>query len=196
MSKFSLIQERLTNAFPTFLDCFSIDTRSNINIIDYDGLHELKKSYLVNNDNTITTKHGNILMESLEMEKTFKISNVEKIGFIPIDGEDGLLGKGVCDFIVFDNNDFCFAEMKLNATSTKRRAVGQNRAKAIDQLSNTIHIFNDVLENDYCQMILEAYICTPKTYPKGKAERRDKRIEFLEEHSGFKLFETDEKICR
>jgi hypothetical protein len=198
MSKFSLIQERLTNAFPQFWDCFSIDTRSEIKIIDYDGLHELRKSYLVNEDNTITTKQGKILIDSLAMEKSFKVSNIEKIGFIPIDGQGGLSEKGGCDFVIFDNKDFCFVEIKLNATSLKRRAVGENRAKAIGQLSKTIDLFNEKLNKNYSELKLEAYVSTPKTYPKVRSSRVDVRAEFLEkyEHLGFKLMETDEKICR
>ena len=134
----------------------------------------------------------------MDLDKTFKVLNAKIIGFIPIDGENGLLKYGVCDFIIFNNTDFCFVEIKLNATSIKRRAVGTNQAKAIDQLSKTIDIFNQQLKNDYCALNLEAYISTPKTYPKVKSERVDKRVAFLEKyaHQGFKLFETDEKICR
>ncbi len=188
MSKFSLIQERLTNAFPQFLACFSIDTRSEFKIFDYKG-----QSYLVSDDNKIKVKGEFITLGNTELSKTFNVLNAKNVGFIPLDGDDGLIKYSVCDFIVFDDNDFCFVEIKLNATSTKRRAVGANRGKAIDQLSKTVDVFNAKLDSDYCQLNLEAYVSTPNGYP---IRNIDKRIAFLEKHKGFKLIESDEKICR
>ena len=55
-----------------------------------------------------------------------------------IDPNEGLLGFGDshCDFIVFNDTDFCFVELKLNAISLNK--VNQNRNKGVKQLSNTI----------------------------------------------------------
>lgn len=194
MSTFNSIQSRLDNAFIGFKNCFSIDTREELEIIDYEG-----QSYLINENKTITiqTKLGLVAVDVSEIDKIFKVLNAKKVGFIPIDGKKGLLrfDNSHCDFIFFDNKDFCFVELKLNATSTEERAVNKNRKKGIDQLGNTIDIFDEKLGRNYNDLHLEAYLCTPKNYPRENQAFRVLQVKFLEE-KGIELFETDEKICR
>ena len=194
MSTFDILQNRLYNAFIGFKSCFSIDTRLELEIIDYQG-----QAYLINENKTIViqTKTGLVVVDVIEIDKVFKVSSIDKVGFIPIDGKKGLLrfGDSHCDFIIFDNNDFCFVELKLNATSTEDRAVNKNRKKGIEQLSNTIDLFDEKLGRDYSGLNLEAYLCTPKTYPRENAAFKDLRVKFLET-KGIQLFETDKKICR
>ncbi len=194
MSAFDTLQNRLNDTFTAFKNCFSMATRATLEIIDYEG-----QSYLINENKTITiqSKHGLNIVDVSEIDKIFKVLNAEKVGFIPIDGKKGLLrfGDSHCDFIIFDNNDFCFIELKLNATSTEDRAVNKNRKKGIEQLGNTIDLFDEKLGRDYSGLNLEAYLCTPKTYPRENAAFKDLRVNFLET-KGIQLFETDEKICR
>jgi hypothetical protein len=194
MSTFNSIQNRLDNAFIGFDNCFSIDTRRELGIIDYEG-----QSYLINEDKTIViqTKTGLVVVDVSEIDKIFKILNAVKVGFIPIDGKKGLLrfGDSHCDFIFFDDIDFCFVELKLNATSTEDRAVNKNRKKGIDQLGKTIDLFDEKLEQNYNGLHLEAYLCTPKNYPRENQAFKVLQVKFLEE-KGIELFETDKKICR
>lgn len=196
MSAFKTIQTRLNFAFPRqFKACFSIDTRSELEIIDYKG-----QSYFVaqiNEDQTVTVKtnQGEATIVGVESDKTFKILNAKITGLIPIDGKNGLLGFGDshCDCIVFNDTDFCFVEMKLNATSLKK--ANQKRHEGIKQLSNTVDLFDDKLERNYDGLRLEAYLCTPKIYPRENAAFQALRLAFLEE-KGIELFEKAEKICR
>ena len=63
------------------------------------------------------------------------------------------------------------------------------------QLSNTIDLFDNQLNRNYNDLHLEAYLCTPKIYPRQNAAFQAIRLAFLEE-KGIELFEADEKICR
>jgi hypothetical protein len=196
MNSFDRIQTRLDSAFPQFSDCFSIDTRSEFEIIDYEG-----QSYLIDEDATILvqTKEGNTIIDDFDRDKTFKVSNAKTVGFIPIDGKKGLLGYGdsYCDCVFFDANDFCFIEFKLNATSLEERAVRKIRKKAIKQLSNTIAFLNEKIELIDANLLnVEAYICTPEAYPRGNTAFKALQVAFSEDNFGIELFETDEKICR
>ncbi|MFO5476844.1 MAG: hypothetical protein ACLBM2_23625, partial [Dolichospermum sp.] len=132
-----------------------------------------------------------------DITKLFNISNAKMVGFIPIDGKKGLLrfGNSHCDFIFFDENDFCFVEFKLNATSEEERAISKNREKAIDQLTNTISWFNLKLNRNYAGLNLEAYVCTPEFYPRFNSSWIALARKFLEEDHGFPVFEINYKIC-
>ena len=194
MSAFNAIQTRLNFAFPQrFNHCFSIDTRSELDIIDYKGQSYFIEQIIDNQTVVIKTRHGNKTIFGIESDKTFKLSKATITGLIPIDGTEGLLGFGDshCDCIVFNTRDFCFIEMKLNATSLTK--VNQNRNKGVQQLSNTIDLFDTKLNRNYNDLHLEAYLCTPKTYPRQNAAFQAIRLAFLEE-KGIELFEADEKI--
>ncbi len=196
MSVFNAIQTRLNFAFPLqFKKCFSIDTRSELDIIDYQGQSYFIEQIIDNQTVVIKTQNGNETISGIESDKVFKVLNAQITGLIPIDGKGGLLGFGDshCDCIIFNETDFCFIEMKLNATSLTK--VTQNRHKGVKQLSNTIDLFDDKLNRNYNDLHLEAYLCTPKTYPRQNAAFQALRLDFLEEKS-IELFETDKKICR
>ncbi|WP_200888927.1 hypothetical protein [Aphanizomenon flos-aquae] len=92
----------------------------------------------------------------------------------------------------FDENDFCFVEFKLNATSLRK--VDANRDKAIKQLTNTIDLFDKKLNGNYADLNLEAYVCTPEFYPRFNSSWIAFAKDFLEEY-GFELFEINNKIC-
>ncbi len=59
-----------------------------------------------------------------------------------------------CDCAVYDNNTFCFIELKC----IKPSAFSKNRKKAEEQLEATIKYFND--ENITQNKTLEAYVCS------------------------------------
>ena len=195
MSKFEDIKELLSTAFDNFSDVLEIEIRSEFSIIDYQG-----QSFIIINhnldDNTFTIKLNGVDTDKngFDITKLFNISNSKMIGFIPIDGKKGLLrfGDSHCDFVFFDENDFCFVEFKLDATSLRK--VDKNRDKAIDQLTNTIDLFDDKLARDYVGLNLEAYVCTPEFYPRFNSSWIAFAKDFLEVY-GFELFEINNKIC-
>jgi hypothetical protein len=126
-------------------------------------------------------------------DKWFAIINSRTIYFIPIDGNKGLLGgRSNCDFIFWNKKDFCFVELKLNATATKDRAIRQNRLTAISQLTKTINYFDDKLNKNYHGLNLEAYVSTPDIYPRENTAWQSLKVEFLEK-TGIDLFENRTK---
>ncbi|MFN6034789.1 MAG: hypothetical protein ACK48B_12275, partial [Dolichospermum sp.] len=129
--------------------------------------------------------------------KLFNISNAKMVGFVPIDGKKGLLRKVAkrCDFVFFDENDFCFVEFKLDAISEEERAIRSNTRGAIDQLKATISWFNYKLSKNYAGLNLEAYVCTPEFYPKFSATWGGFMTEFLEDYQT-DLFQIKNKICK
>ncbi|MFM6534238.1 MAG: hypothetical protein ACKPH9_17700 [Dolichospermum sp.] len=141
MSKFEDIKELLANAFDNFSDVLEIEMRSEFSIIDYQG----QSFIIINNnsdDNTFIIKLNGVdtVKSGFDNSKLFNISNAKMVGFIPIDGKKGLLRNASqrCDFVFFDENDFCFVEFKLNAISEEERAIRSNTRGAIDQLKATI----------------------------------------------------------
>ncbi|MBE9249958.1 hypothetical protein IQ226_12475 [Dolichospermum sp. LEGE 00240] len=195
MSKFEDIKELLSTAFDNFSDVLEIEMRSEFSIIDYQG-----QSFIIINinsdDDTFTIKLNGVdtVENGFDITKLFNVINAKMVGFIPIDGKKGLLGFGDshCDFVFFDENDFCFVEFKLNATSLRK--VDANRDKAIKQLTNTIDLFDKKLNGNYADLNLEAYVCTPEFYPRFNSSWIAFAKDFLEEY-GFELFEINNKIC-
>ena len=197
MSKFELIRELLLNSFDKLNNILEIELREDFSIIDYGGQSFIiVRVNLEENTFTIKLNQKEIIEPNFDPAKLFNIKNSKIIGFIPIDGKKGLLGFGDshCDFVFFDDNEFCFVEFKLNATSLNDNAVFKNRLKAIDQLRNTIALFNYKLDKNYSGLLREAYVCTPETYPRGDHGWRDLAIAFYDEID-IPLFEHNEKIC-
>ncbi|WP_071190861.1 hypothetical protein [Trichormus sp. NMC-1] len=195
MSKFEDIKEHLSNSFATFSDFLEIELKAEFSVIDYQG-----QSFIINiqlDDNTFTVNINGIetVINGFDNTKSFNIINAKIVGFIPIDGKKGLLGFGNshCDVVFFDDNDFCFVEFKLNATSIKK--VNKNRVDAISQLKNTINLFDKELNKNYAGLNLEAYVCTPKFYPRFNSSWQELAEEFLEEN-GIPLFERNDKTCK
>lgn len=177
MSKIDLITEKLKNVWNNIDDFIEIENSKILYITDVSGQSYLKDVCPSSN-------------------KYFKINNIKEnpICQLPIDGKNGLLGFGAsyCDTIVFNNNLFCFLELKHNATSTEVRAINKNRKKAIKQLSNTVEIFDNKLEENYVGLELEAIVSTPDTYPRQDTAWESLAVEFLEKYS-IPLSETTEK---
>ena len=196
MSKFEEIKEHLSNSFDKLNNVLEIEQRERFSVIDHEGQSFIILSInLENNTFTIKKKGQDIVESDFDNTKLFNIIDARTVAFIPIDGKNGLLGFGEsnCDFVFFDDNEFCFVEFKLNATSQEDRAVRKNRKKAIDQLKNTISLFDRKLNNNYNDLKLEAYVCTPETYPRGDKGWADLAIAFYDE-VGIALFEHNEKI--
>ena len=126
-----------------------------------------------------------------DRNRVFTIYFSGEICFIPIDGK-GLLKTANCDFVFFNEQNFCFVEMKLNATSTDERKIEDNRKNAVRQLQNTISYFDTKLSQNYSGLLLEAYIATPDIYPRENTAFQSIKIQFLEE-TYVELFESREK---
>jgi hypothetical protein len=180
------------------LECFIENFSSNkIYIAEHD---KNSTSYLLKNVD-LKTKTCNIeirkgarkIVESIPFDnnKVFTIYNSCEICFIPIDGK-GLLKSANCDFVFFNEQNFCFVEMKLNATSTDKRTIEDNRKKAVKQLQNTIDYFDKTLLKNYSGLLLEAYIATPNTYPQEDTAFQSIKVQFLE-NTHIELFESREK---
>ena len=200
MSKFEDIKELLATAFDKFSDVLEIEVRSEFSIIDYKGQSFIIKN-ISSDDNTFTIKLNGVdtVENGFDITKLFNVINAKMVGFIPIDGDKGLLrfsNSRRCDFVFFDENDFCFVEFKLNATSEQERAIRNNRKEAIDQLTNTISWFDLKLEKNYAGLNLEAYVCTPEFYPRFNSSWIALARKFLEEDHGFPVFEIKNKICK
>ncbi|HCC51014.1 MAG TPA: hypothetical protein DEQ30_02330 [Porphyromonadaceae bacterium] len=176
-----------------FIESFSAD---KIHIAEY---NENSTSYLLKSIN-FENKTCNIEIrrsqgkdvETIPFDdsKVFTIYHSGEICFIPIDGK-GLLKTGHCDFVFFNEQYFCFVEMKLNATSMNAQTIEDNRKKAVRQLKHTINYFNTQLSNNYAGLLLEAYIATPDTYPRKDTAFQSIEVQFLEE-MGLGLFESRE----
>ena len=198
MSKFEDIKELLSTAFDNFSDVLEIEIRSEFSIIDYQG-----QSFIIINhnsdDDTFTIKLNGVdsVKNSFDITKLFNVINAKMVGFIPIDGKKGLLRNASqrCDFVFFDENDFCFVEFKLNAISEEERAIRSNTRGAIDQLKATISWFNYKLSKNYAGLNKEAYVCTPEFYPKFSATWGGLMTEFLEDYQT-DLFQIKNKICK
>jgi rRNA maturation protein Rpf1 len=197
MSKQEEFKELLVTSFPIVEEIMKEDKRKIFYITDYKGeayilcLYDEPSStiyFRVNDDRMI--KIGNTNEDNL-----FRVESKEKIVFIPIDGKKGLLqdGNSKCDFIIFDDTTICFVEIKLNATSEAERAIRKRRREALDQIIDTIYIFDKKLNEDYKGLKLEGYVCTPKIYPRKNAAWDSLAVEFLEEY-GIPVFETNIKI--
>jgi len=135
MSKIDELSDRISNCpdFQKFRQVSTVKQETDFVIVsDYQG-----QSYI----GTSTIDNGTLLIEfkgtptiiQRDDSKLFLVKNVTECMFIPVDGKYGLLGFGdsYCDAIIFDNQDFCFIEFKLNATSMNK--VIKNRIKAISQ---------------------------------------------------------------
>jgi len=197
MSKFEKMQLHLSVNFDKINDFLEIDSRDNISIIDLKGQSFMVISIQLTDNTFIIRQNGiDTVHPDFDDTKVFTITNPKIIGFIPIDGKRGLIGFGDshCDFVFFDENNFCFVEFKLNATSREDRAIDKNRRKAINQLKNTIALFDTKLGKNYQDLALEAYVCTPEIYPRENSSWQEIALDFLEE-VGFQIFEKVEKIC-
>jgi hypothetical protein len=198
MSKMEEFIEHLSNNLDKLSEYLQIEEGSEFYITDFQG-----QSYIIqridteNQILTIKMDGGEHIENSFDDSKIFTIKNAQSIGFIPIDGKNGFLGFGVshCDFVFFDEQDFCFVEFKLNTTSIEERAVRKRRKEALGQLKNTINHFNISLKDNYQGLSLEAYICTPDTYPRNDTAWQALAVSFLEE-KGIPIFETREKTCK
>lgn len=196
MSKIETISKRIAEIkdFLKFTQISCIEEREEFAILsDYKG-----QSYVLVNKSEETfivkTKGIETVLEA-DTSKLFKIYNAKKVVFIPVDGKEGLLSSvdSQCDAIIFDEFDFCFIEFKLNATSAKK--IIKNRVKAINQLSNTIELFDEKLDRNYEGLHLDAYVCTPLTYPRNDASWKKLATEFLEKY-GIPIFESNQKVCK
>lgn len=206
MSKKNEIIEVLKSKIENINDFIQIEKRKVFEIIEFAND---KQSYIVKEQ---TGESLCVVCSAQEFEmfyhenKVFKVRNSKEIRFIPIDGNNGLMtnidaerirgGKlKRCDCVFFDENDFCFLELKSDAVSTKKRAIRSNRKEATEQLGSTIKKCDELLDNDYRGLNLEAFIATPPTYPRNDTAWKVLARDFVAEYNVM-IFETNEKICQ
>lgn len=203
MDKFEAIKADLLRAFDNLSELLQIEYESEILVTEY-PLD--KQSYIVRKNPSGESQfliNINGVEINVDQQIFFKIKNAKKICFIPTDGENGLLkfgklNEGRCDFVFFDDYNFCFVEFKLNVTSTNPKTIRQNRFDAIRQITDTVDVFNKKLNNNYHGLKLEAYICPSeilRRFPSVNAKNETLSTKFREKYS-FDLFETREKICQ
>lgn len=131
------------------------------------------------------------------VENGFKIinTNQKNISLFSLDGcfftdSDGKR----CDGIVFDDNEMCLFELKLNVTSQRGAKKRERYNDAIEQLGTTITFFNDVNQNILKSLSkCSAYICMPtQSYPRNTATKTQKKVLFLQKYR-VELFDENEK---
>lgn len=144
--------------------------------------------------------------EEYAEQNCFTISNRDKkdVYLWAIDGCFVGLGKPLsenypqkCDCAFGYENNICFVEFKLHALSIAHpKTIQANREKARDQLESTICFLRDAYGQTDTLKIegyeIEAYICTPTTYPNKNTAITNMSIEFLEKYK-IGLFESNDK---
>ncbi len=196
MSRIDELKAHFQANFAEIANFWQIESREEFSVIDFKG-----QSYLVlavsDSNFTVSVNGEEISEDGFDSTKVFRVTNSKTAVFIPIDGKNVFLGfdDSYCDFVFFDENDFCFVEFKLNATSKNPKTIRQRRYKAVRQLSNTINFFDEKLQKNYKELNLEAYICTPEFYPRLDASWRELAQDFLEK-DGILLFEKNNKVCK
>ena len=217
MNKIDSVHADLSKIFDNLDDFLQFEKKPEVYVFEYETN---KKTYLatkvISSDTQfiIYVKKGNkvneVIINSPEDDpKIFKIKNVTRIAFIPVDGQllklKSYKGRR-CDFIFFDNNNFCFVEFKLNAKSDNLQTIQGNREDASNQLGDTIEFFNQkFLEyfkqtfiDFYQDMNLEAYMCTPQFYEQFPSRNTNGEfflVDFYDKHQ-VALFEAREKDCQ
>jgi len=191
MNRYAELKGRLKKLIPTLNNFLKTVSANEILIAEHE---KDKTACILMHVDRIT---GTCLVKgetvTLDESKVFYIYNSPTVDFVPIDGNQGLLnGSSNCDFVFYNEVNFCFVELKLNATSMEERAIRKNRVKAANQLTNTIAYFDAILGKDYSGLNLEAYISTPDMYPRENTAFQSVKVKFLET-TGIELFESREK---
>jgi hypothetical protein len=115
----------------------------------------------------------------VESDGHFQVENKDAqwIHFLPIDGCLPIpADHKKCDFALFDDKQFCFADIKN--VKTKLRQQAKKSAKL--QLEETIRYFKKDLKINFDNHKLLAIIALTfqKTYPLAKVEDQDAKIRF------------------
>lgn len=147
------------------------------------------------------------LTEEYQINRCFKLDN-PKSNEILLWAIDGcFVGSGQklsktypkkCDCIFGYKNFIAFVEFKLDANPLANpKTVKENRETAIKQIEDTIYFLKDALNiTDTFFAIegytIEAYLCTPPTYPNKNTALTDLALEFLEKHH-IDIFEKNDK---
>jgi len=94
-----------------------------------------------------------------------------------------------CDFVIFDDKLFCFADIK--DYQTKNRANARKEAKV--QIEKTIELFIDKLNLSSYKIVAIIALTFKKSYPIAKVNTADAKIRF-EDKFRAELFEGNEII--
>ena len=129
-----------------------------------------------------------------EIDKYFQIINEKQTGFLPVDGKGTITdnNQSCCDFVFFNHHTFYFCEFKVFATTESYLSIKQKREEATQQLVNTIKLFDEKLNANYCNLILQSYLISPPHFPKFNPDIQQLKISFLEKN-GIELNEIYSK---
>lgn len=133
---------------------------------------------------------------------SFKVKNPKQlvVHFIAVDqgllsNSDNYKGKRT-DCVLFNEADFCFVELKLDATSIKHRR--ERTLDAIEQIGATLEHFVEVFNHQAKDFMsygfnYEAYIAfRTKVYPRDPASGKNRKIKFSKKYH-VELFEQNWK---
>jgi len=135
-----------------------------------------------------------IKTNKLECEiETFKCSNEDKkdILFVAVDncqfGSSDDFKK--CDFILVDENEIVFVELKINTKPKNRK---KKRSEAIEQLKSSIDRFHYLIGDKK----IYSYICFGKEFKVPHSSLQTKAIEFQEETNSILKIECIKEFKR
>jgi hypothetical protein len=177
-------------------NCIAIENRSALFIEDS---NTVGKSIFVNDE----------LTEEYKLNNCFKLNNPNSKAILlwAIDGcfvaEGTKLSENYpkkCDCVFGYENFIGFIEFKLNADPLAHlKTIRKKREEAIEQIEHTIYFLKETLNltDPFFEIdgyTIEAYLCTPPTYPNKNTSLTDLALQFLEKHH-VDIFEKSEKNC-
>jgi hypothetical protein len=194
MSRFNQMSELLKSVFTNVDKVWQLVKEGKASVCDYKNDGSFVVQYDEDGLPFVMINERQFSIEFCYDSNTFVIDLGGQFCVVPIDGRYGLLGfgKSYCDFVFFDETSFCFVETKLEASSLSESAVKKNRIKALKQLEDTINFFDTKLENNYVNLVLEAYVSTPPIYPRNNLNWLAMAEDFLE-NIGVEVYETNIK---
>lgn len=133
-------------------------------------------------------------------DKSCKVSNStdEAVILLPIDGKFIINHKGgIADSALFNTKDFHFVEFKSNAEGNTDNAVKGTYSKAMDQLNETLNIFESKInaaDIDFRKKVnVTCHIIVSETFPRNSAAEQTNAIAFAKRTKGIPL-ECDNDI--
>lgn len=143
-----------------------------------------------------------IKVESPTQDKTCRIlnSSQDTAVLLPIDNKF-IKNKenGIADAAVFNAGNFHFVEFKTNAEGNSDYAVAETYKKAMDQLKETLNLFEsklNAIKIDFRKQVnIECNIIVSETFPRNKATEMTNAIQFAKDSKGISLeFENEIKF--
>ena len=162
-----------SGTFKPFNECWTVRMDRELLVVDDD----IEKVSIFTDDKEETLKALLIINENNRQIVLLSIDN--KL----IKDHEG----GLADCALFDEEQFRFVEFKTNAYGNSEQAVRDTFDKAVGQLTETIKVFEDKLEEVSIQfkdsITLCCHIVTSQRFPKSKAIKQEYQINFADENN-------------